>query len=102
MGRVMPCRGLAAEDIWLSDITVEGMRLGERLDVLVTRRRELCRAEPPELVGVDAAGLPLALLSGGELAEASAGVLLCRGDAPCDEPPAALPVEREQSVWGES
>lgn len=33
MGRVMPCKELLAGEIWLSDITVEGMRHGERLDV---------------------------------------------------------------------
>lgn len=56
----------------LSDITVEGMRLGERLHVLVARRRELCWVKLPYGVGVDAAGLalPLVLLSGWGLADA--------------------------------
>lgn len=42
-------------------------------------RRELCWAEFPDVVGVDAAGLalPLALLSGRGLAEALRGVLVC-------------------------
>lgn len=79
MGRVMPCKELLAGEIWLSDITVEGMRHGERLDVLVARRRVLCWAELPDVVGVDAAGLalPLALLSGRGLADALRGVLVC-------------------------
>lgn len=79
MGRVMPCKELLAGEIWLSDITVEGMRHGERLDVLVVRRRELCWAEFPDVVGVDAAGLalPLAQLSGRGLADALRGVLVC-------------------------
>lgn len=81
MGRVMPCKELLAGEIWLSDITVEGMRHGERLDVLEARRRELCWAELPEVVGVDVAGLALplalALLSGRGLAEALRGVLVC-------------------------
>lgn len=76
MGRVMPCKELLAGEIWLSDITVEGMRHGERL---VVRRRELCCAELPDVEGVDAAGLvlPLVLLSGRGLADALRGVLVC-------------------------
>lgn len=79
MGRVMPCKELLAGEIWLSDITVEGMRHGERLDVLVVRRRELCCAEFPDVEGVDAAGLalPLPLLSGRGLADTLSGVLAC-------------------------
>lgn len=81
MGRVMPCKELLVGEIWLRDITVEGMRLGERLDVLVARRSELCWAELLDVEGVDAAGLmlmlPLALLSGRGLAEALRGVLVC-------------------------
>lgn len=79
MGRVMPCKELLAGEIWLSDITVEGMRHGERLEVLVVRRRELCWAEFPDVLGVDAAGLALllALLSRRGLAEALRGVLVC-------------------------
>lgn len=79
IGRVMPCKELLAGDSWLRDITVEGMRLGERLDVFAARRRELCWAELQDVVGVDAAGLalPLALLSGTGLAEALMGVLEC-------------------------
>lgn len=73
----MPCKELLAVEIWLSDITVEGMRHGERLDVLVARRRELCWAELLDVVGVDAAGLALALLSGRGLADALRGVLVC-------------------------
>lgn len=38
MGSVMACEELAAEDTWLTDITVDGMRQGERLEVLVARR----------------------------------------------------------------
>lgn len=75
MGRVMPCRELLAGEIWLRDITVEGMRHGERLDVLVVRRRELCCAELPDKGGVDAAGL--AWVSGRGLADALRGVLVC-------------------------
>lgn len=75
MGRVMPCKELLVGEIWLSDITVEGMRHGERLNVLVARRRELCWAELPDVVGVEAAGL--ALLSGRGLADALRGVLVC-------------------------
>ena len=69
---------LLAGEIWVSDITVEGMRLGERLEVLAARRRELCWAEPLDVVGVDAAGLtpPLALLSGRGLTDALTGVLV--------------------------
>lgn len=76
MGRVMPCKELLAGEIWLSDITVEGMRHGERL---VVRRRELCCVEFPDVEGVDAAGLalPLVLLSGRGLADALRGVLVC-------------------------
>lgn len=75
----MPCKELLAGEIWLSDITVEGMRLGERLDVLVLRRRELCWVELLEVVGVDEVGLalPLALLSGRGLTNALRGVLVC-------------------------
>lgn len=105
MGRVMPCKELLAGEIWLSDITVEGMRLGDRLDVFAARRSEVCWAELLDVVvGVDGAGLalPLVLLSGSGLAEALTGVLLCWGDAPCDEPPAAPPVEgAERNVWVE-
>lgn len=70
---------MPAWEIWLRDITVEGMRLGDRLDVFVARS-ELCWAELLDVVvGVDGAGLalPLALLSGSGLAEALTGVLLC-------------------------
>lgn len=80
MGRVMPCKELLAGEIWLSDITVEGMRHGERL---VVRRRELCCTEFPDVEGVDAAGLalplplPLVLLSGRGLTDALRGVLVC-------------------------
>lgn len=78
MGRVMPCEELLAGEMWLSDITVEGMRLGERLDVLVVSRRELCWAVLLDVVGVDAAdGLLLTLLSGRGLAVALRGVLVC-------------------------
>lgn len=75
----MPCKEPLLGEIWLSDITVEGMRHGERLDVLVARRRELCWAELPVVVGVDAAGLALllALLSGRGLADVLRGVLAC-------------------------
>lgn len=55
------------------DITVEGMRLGERLDVFVARRREPCWVEVLEVVGLDAAGLP----SGRELTEVLSAVLVC-------------------------
>lgn len=104
MGRVMPWEEPLVGEIWLSDITVEGMRLGERLDVLAARRRELCWAEPLDVVEVDAAGLalPLTLLSGRGLTEALRGVLVWWGDAPCDEPPAAPPVDdTERKVCGE-
>lgn len=75
----MPCKDPPAVEVWLSDITVEGMRLGERLDVFAARRRELCWAKPPGVVGVDTAGLALllALLSGRGLADALRGVLVC-------------------------
>lgn len=75
----MPCKDPLAGEIWLSDITVEGMRHGERLNVLVARRTELCWVELLDVVGVDAAGLvlPLALLSGMGLADALRGVLVC-------------------------
>lgn len=79
MGTVMPCMELLVGEIWLSDITVEGMRLGERLEVLVVRRRVPGRAKPLDGVGVDAAGLglPLVLLSGRMLADVLREVLLC-------------------------
>lgn len=75
----MPCKELLEGEIWLSDITVEGMRHGERLDVLVARRREPCWAKLLDVLGVEAAGLvlPLALLSGSGLADALRGVLVC-------------------------
>lgn len=57
------------------------------------------------MVEVDVPGLlvlPLALLSAVGLADALRGVLVCWGDAPRDEPPAAPPVlDEEQNVWGE-
>lgn len=100
----MGCKTLLAGEIWFSDITVEGMRLGERLVVLVGRRRELCWAELLDVVGVDVAGLalPLTLLSGRGLTEALRGELLWGGDAPLDEPPAAPPMDdAERKVCGE-
>lgn len=77
MGRVMPCKELLVGEIWLSDITVEGMRHGERLDV--ARRREPCWAELLDVEGMDASGLALSLvlLSGRGLADALMGVLVC-------------------------
>lgn len=39
MGSVMACEELLVDDTWLIDITVDGMRLGERFEVLVARRR---------------------------------------------------------------
>lgn len=75
----MPCKELLVGEIWLSDITVEGMRHGERLDVLVVKRRELCWAELPDVEGVGTVGLavPLAPLSGRGLADVLRGVLTC-------------------------
>ena len=105
MGRVMPCEEPLAGEIWLSDITVEGMRLGERLVVFAARRRAPCWAGPPDMVGVlDAAGLALSvpLLSESGLADVLSGVTACRGEAPRDEPPAAPAAEEaEREVWGE-
>ena len=82
MVRVMPCVQVLVGGAWLSDITVEGMRLGERLHVLAARR-EPCWAELLNMVGVDVAGLALllplvlVLLSGRGLADALRGVLVC-------------------------
>lgn len=72
MGRVTPCEELLLAEIWLSDITVEGMRLGERL--VVARRSEPCWGQLPDVVGVDPAG---PALSGRGLADALRGVLVC-------------------------
>ena len=72
MGRVMPWP--PAGEIWLRDITVEGMRLGERLAVWAASRREPGWAEPLDKVGVEAEGLLLVLLSGRGL---DRRVLLC-------------------------
>lgn len=56
MGRVTPCMELLMlGEMRLSDMTVEGMRLGERLEVLVVIRRELCWVKFPE---VEEAGPP--------------------------------------------
>lgn len=100
----MPCEVLPAGDSWLSDITVEGMRLGERVDVFAARRRLPCCAEPLDVVGVDAAGLALSepLPSESGLVDTVSGVTACWGEAPRDEPPAAPAAEEaERMVWGE-
>lgn len=78
MVRVMPCVEVLVGETWLSDITVEGMRLGERLHVLAARR-EPCWAELLNVVGVDTAGLVLllVLLSTRGLVDALRGVLAC-------------------------
>ena len=99
MGTVMPCRELLVGLSWLSDITVEGMRQGDRLDVLV-RRRAFCWAGLPDAAASDSAA-PL-LPSGSGLADALTGLLACWGEDPCDEPPAAPPTRaRERKSWGE-
>lgn len=65
---------------------MEGIRLGERLEVLVARRREVCWAwleptveEVDEVMGVLAVviALALVLLLALGLAEALIGVLVC-------------------------
>lgn len=104
MGRVMPCRELLGGDSWLSESTVEGMRQGDRLEVLVARRRALCWVGMLEVEAVDVLGLalPLALLSPSRLADTLRGVLLCWGDAPRDVPPVAPPAAAEErKVCGE-
>lgn len=59
MGSVTPCMELLMlGEMRLSDMTVEGMRLGERLEVLVVSRRELCWLEFPEVEEVEEAGPP--------------------------------------------
>lgn len=60
MGRVTPCIELLLllVEMRLRDMTVEGMRLGERLEVLVVRRRELCWVEFPEAEEVEQADPP--------------------------------------------
>lgn len=78
IGRVMPCEELSAGATWLRDMTVEGIRLGERLDVLVARRTALCCSALLDVLGIDAAGLalPLAPPSVRGLADVLRGVLL--------------------------
>lgn len=75
MGRVMPCEELLVAEIWLRDIIVDGMRLGERLDV--ARRSEPCWVELLDVVGVDPAGLSLPRLSGSGLADTLRGLPVC-------------------------
>lgn len=83
MATVMPCKELLTGETWVWDMTVEGMRQGERLAVTVERGRGLCWAAPPEGVAVDAAGLAplllllLALLSGWTLVTGLTSRLEC-------------------------
>lgn len=69
----MPCEEPLVGEIWLSDMTVEGMRLGERLDVFVAGRREPCCRELLDVAGMDEE--MLSTPSGSGLADALWGVL---------------------------
>lgn len=104
-GRARPWRELCETgEPWLRESTAEGMRLGERLEVLVARRRGLCWVwpEPTEEVGVDVVVLALVLvvLLAMGLGEALIGVLVCSGVPPPPPPPPVAPpmAARERKV----